>query len=365
MPKNLEARKKRAYELHAQVAQGGKKAVESFLDVGVALKEIRDQKFYKELGYDNFESYTETEWGMSRPNAYKYIDVIEKLPAQIVSRVRHQDVEIPSLRRILALPFDNAEAFSKAISEEQLAEIARMSDPEFKTALDEMKKDRDGWQARYQKKYRETQLKDEKLATAEAELKDAFAKIDDLIRENSTLKAEEKDTGKLKLQQALDNLKVQYTEVQEKLAALEAEEMTMQQAKAVINRAFDLILEALFSLKKIKMCAALTPQLYGSYEMAKAMIDAEISYIVEHTDVTGGPFTIQDLAGEVEIHSLGGDIMQLEDETDEEYQQRYRALMKSFPRGGRKILSHRHPSGKKQPLFPAGDTGAKKEAEPE
>ena len=49
-----------------------------------SLKEMRDSKLYKELGYSNFEDYCETEVGIKRRNAYNYISIIEKISPENV-----------------------------------------------------------------------------------------------------------------------------------------------------------------------------------------------------------------------------------------------------------------------------------------
>ena len=46
---------------------------------------MRDGKLYKELGYQNFEDYTQTELGFSRRNAYRYISVAENLSKDFVT----------------------------------------------------------------------------------------------------------------------------------------------------------------------------------------------------------------------------------------------------------------------------------------
>lgn len=47
--------------------------VESFLATGSALKEIRDQRLYRE-GHNTFESYLKTKWGFDRSYAHRLID---------------------------------------------------------------------------------------------------------------------------------------------------------------------------------------------------------------------------------------------------------------------------------------------------
>ena len=56
---------------NAQVAQT------SLYEVCKGLKEMRDDKLYKELGYQNFEEYCETETGIKYRQAFNFIKIIE------------------------------------------------------------------------------------------------------------------------------------------------------------------------------------------------------------------------------------------------------------------------------------------------
>ena len=68
----------KSIKAHALIAQ------ESLYEVCKGLKEMRDGKFYKELGYQNFEDYTENEVGIKRRQAYNYISVAENLSENFV-----------------------------------------------------------------------------------------------------------------------------------------------------------------------------------------------------------------------------------------------------------------------------------------
>jgi DNA anti-recombination protein RmuC len=57
---------------------------ESLYEVCKGLKEMRDGELYKELGYQNFEDYTQSELGIKRRQAYNYIAVAEKLSVDFV-----------------------------------------------------------------------------------------------------------------------------------------------------------------------------------------------------------------------------------------------------------------------------------------
>lgn len=52
---------KKAYVLHKQIKATIQSVKESYYELGTKLKEMKDCKYYKELGYQNFEEYCETE----------------------------------------------------------------------------------------------------------------------------------------------------------------------------------------------------------------------------------------------------------------------------------------------------------------
>jgi hypothetical protein len=50
------------------------KGLGTFIEVGLALVEIRDRRLYREAGYTAFERYCRERWGWSRQHAYRLID---------------------------------------------------------------------------------------------------------------------------------------------------------------------------------------------------------------------------------------------------------------------------------------------------
>lgn len=68
-----------AYNLHQKILITAQMAQKNLYDMCGMLKQMRDDKLYKELGYNNFEDYCENEVGMNRRNAYRYISVIENI----------------------------------------------------------------------------------------------------------------------------------------------------------------------------------------------------------------------------------------------------------------------------------------------
>ncbi|MEE1219545.1 MAG: hypothetical protein U0L20_06450 [Ruminococcus sp.] len=85
---NLTTRNK-AFELHQKILVSANLAQQNLWDMCTSLKEMRDGKFYKELGYSNFEDYCETEIGFSRINAYRYISIVENInPENVTSMLQ-------------------------------------------------------------------------------------------------------------------------------------------------------------------------------------------------------------------------------------------------------------------------------------
>lgn len=71
-----------AFNLNARIRISAQMAQQNLYEVCNGLKEMRDGKLYKELGYQNFEAYCESEVGIKHSQAYKMINVIEKLPPE-------------------------------------------------------------------------------------------------------------------------------------------------------------------------------------------------------------------------------------------------------------------------------------------
>lgn len=76
---------KQAIELHQKIIVSANLAQQNIWDMCNGLKTMRDNKLYKELGYQNFEDYCETEVGFNRTQAHKYISIIENTSKNVYS----------------------------------------------------------------------------------------------------------------------------------------------------------------------------------------------------------------------------------------------------------------------------------------
>lgn len=121
---------KQAIELHQKIIVSANLAQQNIWDMCNGLKTMRDNKLYKELGYQNFEDYCETEVGFNRTQAHKYISIIENTSENVYSS-KHLGVS-----KLYLL---------STISEPEQAEIAEKLDLEnttvkqLKTEIDRLK----------------------------------------------------------------------------------------------------------------------------------------------------------------------------------------------------------------------------------
>ena len=78
MSNEISAEYIKAQELDRKIKASAYLAQQSLYDMCKGLKEMRDGKLYKELGYQSFEEYCETETGFSREQGRKYIKIFEE-----------------------------------------------------------------------------------------------------------------------------------------------------------------------------------------------------------------------------------------------------------------------------------------------
>ena len=74
-----------ALRLHYEIMAAAQAAA-SLLDLARKIKLMRDTGGYKALGFDTLEAYTLTTMGMKQRQAYNYIAIAEKLPAQLIEQ---------------------------------------------------------------------------------------------------------------------------------------------------------------------------------------------------------------------------------------------------------------------------------------
>ena len=97
----------RAIRLHRCICANAQAAQESLYEMCKALKEMRDSRLYRELGYSELNDYCKSELGMSDRTVYKYISIAENFAAD-----------------------DNLVKSSSLIGREKLALLAKLDEQE-------------------------------------------------------------------------------------------------------------------------------------------------------------------------------------------------------------------------------------------
>ena len=108
-----------AFTVHAQIMLGAQVVENGLYQMAKGFKIMRDEKLYKQLGYDSFEKYCEVETGIKRAMVYRYIGIIEKAPPDLSNRLDK-------------LGFVKVELLAK-LDDEQRAEIVNNTDIESTT----------------------------------------------------------------------------------------------------------------------------------------------------------------------------------------------------------------------------------------
>lgn len=102
-----------AYNLNVKIRTSIQAVQQSAYDMFRALKQMRDGKLYKELGYQNFEEYCEQEAGISRRHAYRYISIYENLPEDFVTSCHK--IGVQKLYLLTALTDDQREEITQTV----------------------------------------------------------------------------------------------------------------------------------------------------------------------------------------------------------------------------------------------------------
>ena len=94
-----------AVNLNRKIIMSAQMVQQDLYDMCTGLKQMRDGKLYKELGYQNFEEYVEAETGFTRMQAHRYISIVEKLPGDFVTSM----LQIGTTKLALLATLDDAE----------------------------------------------------------------------------------------------------------------------------------------------------------------------------------------------------------------------------------------------------------------
>ena len=198
----------RAQTLHQRVITSGSLAAQNLFDMANALKEIRDDKLYKVLGYANFESYCEKMVGMTRRNAYRYISIAENISRENVTPVSHFGIK--KLALLASLSDDE---------QKQVVESVGTDNPTYKQLKAEINK------LNYEKRKLESEVADkgQKIDALTEGLSKAQKRATQASAENARLERENKELRERPVDVAVVDNSDSERRLQETIRSLERE----------------------------------------------------------------------------------------------------------------------------------------------
>lgn len=120
-------------QLETTIANG----METFIDVGNALKQIRDERLYRE-GYETFDEYTKERWGWGKSYANNLIRVsdVDNNLATIVAKEKPKTES--QYREVAKAPVEKQAAVVEAANEKAAQEGRTPTAKDFKEAREEL-----------------------------------------------------------------------------------------------------------------------------------------------------------------------------------------------------------------------------------
>lgn len=125
----------RAVALTRSIIANAQAAQQSLYEVCKGLKEMRDGKLYKELGYANFEDYTENEVGIKRHMAQKYIAIADMENGESIHHF--EQIGVTKLSILAKLDEPTREAVTESV------DVEFVTVKELKAQIDALKQERD------------------------------------------------------------------------------------------------------------------------------------------------------------------------------------------------------------------------------
>ena len=148
-------------------------------EVCKAMKEMRDGKLYKQFGYQKFEDCCKAEFGLSRPQTYRYLSISEKLTEDFVSSMRQIGTTKLSLLAML--------------DEDDRAELMERKDPadssvrELKAEIEKLKAEKEAVREDKQKALAALSRSQDDVTRVESKLMEVQKEADQLHEKNEEL----------------------------------------------------------------------------------------------------------------------------------------------------------------------------------
>ena len=129
-----------AYNLNVRICVNAQAAQQNLWEMCKGLKEMRDDKLFKELGYKTFEDYCEKEVGLSRFMAYKYAAIADMKNVESI-----QQIGVTKLSLLAKLDEPQREEIQQTVNVEEV------SVRELKAEIEKLNAEKTGYKERQDK----------------------------------------------------------------------------------------------------------------------------------------------------------------------------------------------------------------------
>lgn len=253
----MERKERQAVELDQQIKVYANLAWQNLIESARCLKTMRDSRLYLELGYTDFEDYTEKSLGIKQRQAYTYIKAYEDLGERFLSA--NASLGITKLGMLAQLPLTDRDEFVEA------HDLADMSVDEVKKLIAE--NDQRGQQIDMLTDERDRAVS-EKDELSE-ELEEAKVKADDLKDENEKLSEEIE-----KLEAELEAEKNKPSEVAVREPSAEEIEKIKAEASAATKKELEKVHKKEITEVKDKAFEKATDQFRKSLDEERAKVNS-------------------------------------------------------------------------------------------
>ena len=200
----------RAYSLDKKIKANAQVVQESLYEICKGLKEMRDDKLYKELGYQNFEEYTKAELEIDRRQAYRYINIAENLTSDFVTSMS----QIGTTKLTMLSKLD--EVTRNEIVKN--TDVSGTSVKELERQIRELKGENDRLRQAEEKYIREVDKVKKELADAEEESSSLQQQIEELENQPRDVVIATEESREIKnMEKAMEKLSNDFAERYDKL----------------------------------------------------------------------------------------------------------------------------------------------------
>ena len=210
-----------AVKLNQRIIVTAQAAQQNIFDMCMLLKRMRDEKLYKELGYQNFEEYCEKEVGITRRQGQKYSKIGDMYSTENGKSTSHfKNLGTEKLYLLASISESQQEEIQKTV------DVEEVSVRKLKEEIEKLKSEK-----QEAEKYLSNQAREERQKAEQAadQLTEANKRIRELESRPITVVEDDKMAAEI------EKLKKLLADAEQKLAANDTGDYELKNAKATIR----------------------------------------------------------------------------------------------------------------------------------